>query len=260
MFRSRGDYHMDHPKSAWEFLRQGEDQEALNLFREAFARQPDAGNIIRLGIGYLWTADYAAAWTHFRDAINTYRSPGDIFHGMAGVAKWCMDEPSSAVETWRRGFAAPYAVGASVVRLPLLLFAASVLRPTVFSKKEAEQILCERLESPLAENWPGPLAKFILGLLTEDTLKTFWVGNVGNRRRGIMPDYRWLTEFYKTLTELAGGSLELGKFRMLLSQMTDTSRSQWSEDRHFAHLLQCEEFFLARHEAALAGTPLANKN
>lgn len=251
---------MDAGRSAWKLLRNGETDRALEQFRDAYTREPGAGNIIRLGIGYLWTSNYQAAWEHFRQAINTYHSPADIFHGMAGVAKWCMNEPGLAVETWQRGFGAPYSVGASVVRLPLLLFAASILRPRLFPKKEAEQILREKLQSPLVENWPGPLAKFILGLLKEDVLKTFWLGKVGNRRHGIMPDYRWLTEFYKTLVELARGNLEFERFRMLQSKMIDTSQSEWSEDRHFAHLLQCEEFFLARHEVSLNSKRFVNRN
>lgn len=247
-------------KSVWELLRSGAEEQALVLLQNAYAQKPNAGNIIRLGIGYLWTRNYLTAWEHFHHPINTYRSPADIFHGMAGIAKWCINEPAAAVDAWRAGFGAPYTVGASVVRLPLLLFAASILRPDVFSKKEAEHILKERIENPLIDNWPGPLVKFILNLIDEDFLKSLWIGNVGNRKRGVMPHRRWLTEFYKTLLELDLRDLSDWTFQRRMREITSIARSEWSEDRHFALLLQCEEFFLARHEVSLAERSFLNKN
>ena len=239
-------------KSVWGLLRKGEEKRALDLLKDAYTQDPGAGNIIRLGIGYLWTSDYQGAWTHFRHAINTYHSPADVFHGMAGVAKWCIDEPDSAVDIWRAGLGAPYTVGASIVRLPLLLFASSTLRPNVFSKKKAEEILQEKLSNPLVENWPGPLAKLVLNLLEERDLEPLWVGNLGNRNRGVMPYRRWLTKFYGAALALDRRDLEFDQFHKLMRTMIDTSGAELSEDRHFALLLQCEEFFIARHEVRLA--------
>lgn len=243
---------MSQGKSAWEYLRSGEGEQAIGLFEKAYVSEPDAGNIIRLGIGYLWTKDYQAAYRHFRDAINTYGSPADIFHGMAGVAKWCVDEPDAAVDLWRAGFSAPYAIGASIVRLPLLLFASSILKPAVVSRKEAKEILRERIENPLIENFPGPLAKFVLNELKESDLEPLWIGNIGNGKRGVMLYRRWLTEFYRLILAAENRGLNFGQFNMVLQQMIDTSRQEWSEDRQFALVLQCEEFFIARHEALSA--------
>jgi tetratricopeptide (TPR) repeat protein len=232
----------------WQMLRQGNAVQALTLFREAYTREPDARNIIQLGTAYLWVEDYVAALDHFQHAIKTYRSPSDVFFGMAGAASWCSDEIEGAIRYWRQGLGAPYALGGSVVRLPLLFFVASILRPRMFPIEEAAEMMQLRVVNDLRiKNWPGPLAKFVLGLLDETALNEI---SRQSNTRDVLPYRCWQVDFYKAVLDLGRGTLNRSMFKQSMLQMVNTSQSQWSDQKHFAYLVRCEEFFIARHEAA----------
>jgi hypothetical protein len=193
----------------------------------------------------MWAGDYTVACQHFHQAIETYQQRTDIFYGMAGAAKWCMEAPDAATKYWLSGIDAPYAVGGSVVRLPLLLFAASILRPGIFPRQEAESIMRQKVKDPRAKNWPGPLAKFVLSLIDESSLSE------SGKENEALPHRMWLAIFYKRLLDLSREKLNLAEFRSMMREMVETSRVEWSKEAHFFYLMRCEEFFIARHEASL---------
>jgi hypothetical protein len=62
---------------------------------------------------------------------------------MAGTAKWRANEHGAAIEDWHAGLRAhQYAdAGGLGVKIPLLLFVASILDPPVFPRKQAEEVL-----------------------------------------------------------------------------------------------------------------------
>jgi len=216
--------------------------------REGYAHAPDASHIMQLGVAYLWVKDYHAAWDHFQHAIQMHRHTVDLFYGMAGVAQWCMDEPDAAVKHWQSGLDAEYADGAGGIHLPLLLFIASILRPATFSRNEAEQLLKKRARDPRVKNWPGPLAKFVLTLLSEEALEEMSKEKAG---REISPSRKWLIEFYKNVLELGRGNLKPERFKKQMERIVDTTQPEWLDEGNFLRLLWNEEFFIGRHEAFL---------
>jgi hypothetical protein len=114
----------------WHLLRYGDAEQALALLRRVYARQSTPSHIMELGVAYLWTGDYDSARAHFNDAIRKFPRSMSSFYGMAGVAEWCMGECAAAVGDWRAGLNARFADAAGLgIRLPLLLFTASVLAP-----------------------------------------------------------------------------------------------------------------------------------
>src|SRR5213595_3977298 len=93
----------------WDLIRAGKTEEGLRLLKNAYGSKPDASHIMELGAAYLWLREYREAWEHFKKAIDTYPRSNSAFFGMAGVAKWCLNDPEEAVKQWRAGLQAEYA-------------------------------------------------------------------------------------------------------------------------------------------------------
>jgi tetratricopeptide (TPR) repeat protein len=112
----------------WQLLRYGDAERGLALLREAYMRQRSSSHIMELGVAYLWTGDYASASAHFRSAIEEFPRHASSFYGMSGVSHWCLGESNAAVADWLTGLKAQYSETAGLgIRLPLLLFSASIL-------------------------------------------------------------------------------------------------------------------------------------
>ena len=158
-------------KNPWDVLRAGDIAGGLAMMRLEFAREPDGSRTMELGVALLWLGMYDVAYEHFENANRSRPKHISDFYAMAGVAKWCMDEVSQAVAQWQAGTEAAYADAAGGVTLPLLLFAASVLRAEVDAWSMAERLLAKRAAEPRAENWPGPLAKYVLHQIREEELR-----------------------------------------------------------------------------------------
>ena len=129
-----------------------------------------------------------------RSTLTLQTSEGRIirapFYEMAGVAKWCMDANEDAVALWQAGVKSAYADAAGGVRLPILLFVASVLSPESFPRAEAEKLLTARTGG--GRIWPGPLGKYLLGHIDETGLISWCVNRDGSE------DFmkRWQADFY----------------------------------------------------------------
>jgi Tfp pilus assembly protein PilF len=102
-------------KSQWNLLRRGDVEQGLAIMRENYACDPSPSHTMELGVGYLWTEKYQAAWEHFQHAMRRHPQSIAAFFGMAGVAKWCVDEPEAAIRLWESGLDAQFADGAGGV-------------------------------------------------------------------------------------------------------------------------------------------------
>ena len=229
----------------WHLVRYGNAEDGIALMREAYQREPSASHAMRLGAAYLWLGNYKAAGEHFHNAIQSHPFTISSFYEMAGTASWCLDDASGAVEQWRKGLGSQFADAGVAISPPLLLFAASVLRPRAFSRTEAKRILKRQLEDPRSDDWPGPLAEYVLGRIDEEVL----VERCTHKRERTTLHRRWQAQFYEDVVGVDRGSLEQEIFRELMRRATDTSQPEWEEERNFLTLLWSAEFFIARHEA-----------
>lgn len=241
---------MPERKSAWDHLRYGDAEQGLTLIREAYKRKPSASHIMELGVAYLWVRSYEAAAKHFETANQTHIHTMARFYGMAGVAKWCVDDLVGAVEQWHTGLAAQYADVAGGVHLPLLLWVAGTLKARIFPRAEAERLLSDKVRGPRSKSWPGPIASFTLGLIDEATMAAVCV----EREREVL-DREWLTQFYRGLIAFNRGKLSPTELKEVMRRTADASRPEWSDEQNFLTLPWSEEFFIARHEAGLDHAP-----
>ena len=204
---------------------------------------------MELGVAYLWVQDYQAAWEHFDSANQRYPKHADVFYGMAGAAKWCSNDPQESVRQSAAGLECQYADAAGGVRLPLLLFFASVVRPQVFDRTEAETLLAILREGSLrARNSPGALAGLVLGGIDAGDFRDRCVGR--NESDTLLR--RWLTDFYVGVVEHERGSL--GAFKEAMKKTATTVDDDFEVNKgHYLRKLWHPEFFIARHEAAGLG-------
>ena len=227
-------------------MQSGDADQAIRMLREAYEQMPDASHIMELGVGYLWVKDYQAAWNHFQIVNQERPLYGAAFYGMDGVAKWCMNDPEESVRQWRAGLKCQYADGAGGVKLPLLLFITSVIKPIIFSKAEAEKLLTVRANDRHVKNWPGPVAEYLLGRIDEKGLRSKCVG--------VHEDdtfmRHWMTDFFMGVLELARGNI--GHYQEIVRKIGETSVTDYKiNSKQFLGKLWHEEFFLARHEATV---------
>jgi lipoprotein NlpI len=164
-----------------------------------------------------------------------------ILFGMAGAAKWCLNQRTDAVKEWHRALSCTYTDGARI-RIPLLLYFASVVAPDVYSDAEAQELLLKRVESAWARNWPGAVGEFVLGRIDEQSLQAKCSG-VNNRDT---LSRHWYIQFYIGVREYAKG--HISRFEELMRLTSSVSDDDFNPDHaSFRWKLGYEEFFLARH-------------
>lgn len=222
---------------AWNLLMAGRTEEAIALMSDARDRSPDASEIMQLGVAYLWTRRYDAALEHFGGAIKSYPWSMDAFFGMFGVAFWCLDMPGDAVKVWESGLAANY-TDADRIHLPLLLHAAAVIRPGIFSIERSEQLLENRIAASRYKRWPVPAAQFLIRQIDATAMMAACIDN----RDSVTKFNRWNAAFYEGV-----GALQENDCRRFRAAMGATASPQWKEDSDF--FLSCvwtEEYFIAR--------------
>jgi hypothetical protein len=129
--------------------------------------------------------------------------------------------------------------------MPLLLFTASVLHPAAFGRAEAERLLMEKGRDVRLTEWPGPIAGFVLMLISEGRLRQECISEDETETR----DRNWLADFYRGVLDRGEG--RISDFKQAMRKLADTSRPEWSDDDFFLGRMWGEEFFLARYEVDL---------
>lgn len=226
----------------WPLLRSGRFDEGLRLIEQSYPSNPSASFIIGRGVAFLWAGDYQAASVHFMNAVQTYPRTVSTFYSMAGVAKWCQGDAEEAVNLWNSGLDSEFSDPAKL-RLPLLLWSASVIQPHVFLRSRAEEILRSTLDDPRTLIWPGPIAKRVMGHIDFAQVRIQWTAK--NETETTLR--RWFAEFYEGLMSFAGG--DVAGYNDVMRKSADTARPEWSGEKPFLGLLWHEEFYIARHES-----------
>lgn len=242
--------HIDNP---WQLIHAGKAREAVVLLQERYEQKSTPRTSIALGTGLMWAGEYVAAREHFRSSIEEakrQRMSSEEDFAFLGTAEWCLDNDSVAVECWRSGMAAKYAILGVCIHSPMMLFIASILRPELQLKSKAIlDELRERLADPRTKSWPGTLAQFVAGLTTIEAVQSSWIGNRDQNARRVFPDCRWITEFYGELLQFHEGRTTLQRFKQTIVSLTAPDQySSWEED-DFVNLMRFPEFYIARHES-----------
>lgn len=219
------------------------------LRKELQSRRLYPSNYYSLGAVYMWSGDYQSALAHFDEQIRAALStnvPGDSTFGMAGAAAWCLGDQKLAIEYWRNGTTAAYAVGGANARTELLLYAASLLSPATFPAELAEQLLITKASHWRVKNWPGPISQYVLGIASEQQVRQKAVYRVGDAAE---PNpMSWQFDFYKLLATAASAGKEMRALESGLQDLVNVKGSEYLAGLKFFYFLRLEEFYLARQQ------------
>jgi hypothetical protein len=89
-----------------------------------------------------------------------------------GVARWLKRQPVLAIEVWKTGLKSKYTDAAGGVEIPMLLLFASVRMLDKKLEKEATNLLKKACRTKRTMNWPGPLAQYLLDLISEAEMRS----------------------------------------------------------------------------------------
>jgi hypothetical protein len=229
----------------WHQLRTGEFKAGLKQLRANYDEEPSASSIMELGVAYLWICEYETAWELFSKSIEEYPDTLSGFYGMAGAARWCLDDIPKAVQLWSDGLDAQMAdTNGLGMHLPLLLWVTSILRPKFFSRQSAEKLLKGKIRDRRVGTWPGPVAQWIMLEIDGTELRTRCFDDDIIETH----DKEWLIEFYEAVLNYEES--ERRPFVKSMRQLTDIARPEWADRTFFLARMWSEEFFVARHEAS----------
>jgi len=234
-------------------LRSGNRQEGLDLLRKAIARDPGINPVIALSLAYLWLGDYSEAWHHLREAIQK-SPPFARLYGLAGVAKWCMDDSQGAMQLWSDGLTVSDTESDSPkIHLALLMMAAAILKADYYHKRQAAAALSAKLLALDSQSWPALLANIVLGFTQDLQLvgPSSSASEINSRQR------EWLTDLYRAIrkfdlhlpAEFDRPDFRVNELKGTMLRLTSFDQANWADPATFSAITSQEEFFLARHLA-----------
>jgi hypothetical protein len=206
--------------------------------------------VFTIASAYIWVGDFEAAWRHLyrieQDDSTQIVHPKNhaMTYELAGAAKWCLGDRGTAVAQWRAGLKCAYSDGAGGAKPPLLLYFAAVVDEDLFPRAEAEKLLVARADDPRSRNWPGPIARYIVGRVDAEQLRNECFYN----REAEMAMREMTADFYLGVVERLRGNHKLfadGMNRVASITWDDFDRSQLA----FVARVRQAEFALACCEA-----------
>ncbi len=149
-----------------ESLLIGNTKETTRSLRNIFELKPANPSIaIQVCSCYFWQG----LWTEARECADMYLNKSiehnrtsDVAYKLLGTSAWCAGEYSQAIDDWREGLDVAYADMGGGITVPLHLYFASVLEPTLIDREEVVDILTNRLHAKPHKGWPGYLVKILL--------------------------------------------------------------------------------------------------
>jgi len=224
----------------WNLIASGHYEQAVRAFTSRLRRDKSLGNYRNRAVAYLNLGDYDKALADLRAADTMQVTPGDSCLQSIGVAQWLAGRESEAASTWRdlvRAFEQRkihYTDAAGGVKSPCLLWFAAVRLGQDELLEAARRLLNEKVSprNGRIENWPGPIAKFLLGQITEAQL-----------RSEVEPQIPVLHE-----RELCQAEFYIGVRRLQLGDHAGAKRAFRTAARLAAAKVE-NEYYLALHES-----------
>jgi len=224
------------PPDSWiDQLRLHRIDEALDHLRlELKSPGNYPSNYYSLGAAYMWSGDYQSALAHFDEQIRAAlprNPPGDLAFGIAGSAAWCLGDEKSAVAYWRKGTTPGYSVAGANTRTSLLLYAASVRKPGTLATESATKLLAQKTNHWRVKNWPGPIAQFILGTVSEQEVRGKAVFRNGDETQ---PNPKsWQFDFYRLLKIAASAGTEMSALESGFRNLLNVNDTEYLAGRNF---------------------------
>lgn len=233
----------------WELLREGRNDEALQAGRDAFAVTDscDLGLAVSLTAICMWLRRWDEAWTHIHALMENRTPTYDFSLKIAGTAKWCAGDRNTSIAEWRKGLKVKYADAGGGVTVPLHLYFASAIDPSLMPTDEAIALLEKCKKSWLygdKRTWPTYLVRLVLGEQSTEEVHREAATQYEPHER---PYFAWEIDFWAGVRRLAEGDQA-----SFCEAMRSASQQDWGETdedhRLFIEQLRSGILFLARCE------------
>jgi len=229
----------------WELIKEGHYAEAVNAYSKLLRRKKSAPNHANRGIAYLNLGDYDKALADFHAADKCFCRTSDGYLQSVGVAHWLAGRESEAVATWQDLVLAiehrkiEYTDGAGGVSAACLLWFAGVRLGQDNLIEVARRLLTNKAtrksgQNWRIENWPGPIAQFLLDRLSEPELRERITDVPIARERELCA-----AEFYVGVRALHAGDEAEAERALGKAAAMHTAKIE-------------HEYYLARHETKVA--------
>ncbi len=158
--------------TVWELVKRGEYEHACQAAEEEYSKFGSL-TLQNKVFALLSLRRFEEAAALCREIIRQEaRTAGEYTLTFLGVCYWLQGKRDEAVASWKEASIAPYADAAGGVESRLLLFYASVKCADAALRKEAARELRQLCRRSRADNWPGPVGRFVLGEVAEEQLLT----------------------------------------------------------------------------------------
>lgn len=216
------------------------------IAQSAAANLSKVNPAIAQGLEYLWLGKYLEASNHFEAETAKSADEASLL-GLAGTAKWCLDDIDGAIQIWSKFFdVATLESARQQIHLAILLQAASTIKEDYRLEKRVSEVLYAEIVGGL-RTWPAPLISAALGMTRELHPFEDWLRTSGVET----PQRRWAIEFHRTIDRFKLRSFPDHRdlrVNELNAGMIRITGSEWiypSNPELFAIVSQ-EEFFIAR--------------
>jgi len=158
--------------SVWDLIEVGEFEKACIRADAEFQKTGDIFPLRNKVFALLKLDKLDEAIRLSEEIIRSNAGSTDSDFIFLGVARWLKRQPIPAIETWKTGLKAKYTDAAGGVEIPMLLLFAAVRTLDKALEKEALALLKKAIKSKRSVNWPGPVAQYLLGSISEAELSS----------------------------------------------------------------------------------------
>jgi lipoprotein NlpI len=158
--------------SVWDLIQLGKFDEACTLADSEFKQNGDVFPLRNKIFALLQLNKFDESIRLSEQIIESTDGNADRDFIFLGVAHWCKDQRDLAVQAWKSGLHTQYTDAAGGVEVALLLLFASAITQDEKLEKEALSLVKKASKSKRMINWPGPLADYMLGKISEEALRS----------------------------------------------------------------------------------------
>jgi hypothetical protein len=157
--------------NVWDLVKSGRYDDACVAADKESSETSSALPLRNKVFALLNLGRYVEATQVCRQIISRTSGESDSDFIFLGVSCWLLEEYDEAVSTWQSAANTKYTDAAGGVEIPLLLlFASAKLQNEELKTQSLKELqtLCKKSTT----SWPGPVANYVLGKLTEDDVRS----------------------------------------------------------------------------------------
>ncbi|MES2794123.1 MAG: hypothetical protein V4719_31205 [Planctomycetota bacterium] len=157
-------------QSGDELLSVGKYAEAESALVLKYSQTNDDSCGFTLAMAQLAIHEAERAKTIFIALIEKSGIKYEHYYSYAGVASWMLKSYADAIDFWQAGSNCGYRDMAGGINIVLLRYFAGIRTGDESVVQKAKTLLSERLKKAWAVHWPSPIARFVLGEISDGEL------------------------------------------------------------------------------------------